>query len=380
VITTGMRLMLGGVVVMFVGAWVYGMPRGGTLGTTGLIFAFSAFVLLAIVTIVTRDSNVSSLDPTATTEAAAARPAPQPSPWPLVGALGGALVVVGLATFPVVFVFGVVALLATTIEWMVEAWSERASADVAYNGEIRERIAHPAEFPVLAALVMIVVVYSFSRIMLFLSKEAGPVMFGAIAVLVLAGGFLFAYRPRIDNRVLATVGAAAMLLLVAGGVAAALAGEREIRHEETTATLAAEGRCATAEETEADHNASQTVAAKANVAAEITLNADGTLVAEPLGATADTPPDQLVVSRSTESNFLFHNETDTPRRLVLDMGTRPVGEDSTQVEPNQLCTALVEEDGSEFLSFRLDELTSADTNYRFFVPGVEGQAIEVIVP
>ncbi len=379
-ITTGMKLMLGGVVVTGVAAWVYGFPRGGTLGTTGLISAFVAFLLLAGVTIATRDANVSSMDPTAATESPAARRAPQASPWPLVGALGAVLVVVGLVTYPVVFIFGVIALLATIVEWMIEAWSERASADDIYNDEIRERIANPAEFPVLAALVVIIIVYSFSRIMLFLSKSTGPVIFAALALLVLAGGFLFAYRPRIDSRVLRSVGAVALVALVAGGVAASIAGEREIHPEETTATLAAEGRCATPEETEADHNASQTVGAKANITAEIILNADGTLTAVPVAANASDNNDQLAISRSSETNVLFRNESDTPRRLVLDMGTRPVeGGDSTQLEPNQLCTALADENGRQFLSFKLGAASSGENTYKFFVPGVEGQSIPVVV-
>ena len=72
--------------------------------------------------------------------------------WPIVGALGGVLVVVGLVTYPLVFIFGIIVLLAATVEWMVQAWSERASADSSYNAAVRGRIAHPLEFPVLAAV------------------------------------------------------------------------------------------------------------------------------------------------------------------------------------------------------------------------------------
>ena len=91
--------------------------------------------------------------------------------WPIVAALGGVLVVVGLVTYPVVFVFGILALLAATVEWMVQAWSERASADVPFNADVRSRIAHPLEFPILAAVGAGILIYSFSRIMLFLSKS-----------------------------------------------------------------------------------------------------------------------------------------------------------------------------------------------------------------
>ena len=138
------------------------------------------------------------------------------------------LVVIGLVTYPVVFVFGIVALLAATIEWMMQAWSERASGDAEYNSEVRERFAHPAEFPLLAALGFGVIVYSFSRIMLWLSKEGGPAVFGVIAALVLGAGFLVAFRRNLDTKVVGGVAAVAVIALVAGGVAAALDGEREI--------------------------------------------------------------------------------------------------------------------------------------------------------
>jgi len=68
------------------------------------------------------------------------------------------------------------------------AWSERASADPHYNAAVRKRILHPLEFPVLGAVVLAIVIYSFSRIMLFLSKETGPAVFGIIAALILLGG------------------------------------------------------------------------------------------------------------------------------------------------------------------------------------------------
>ena len=120
---------------------------------------------------------------------------PGVSLWPLTGAAGAVLVVIGIVTYPVVFIFGLIALLAATAEWMVQAWSERASADAGFNEGVRTRIAHPLEFPVLAAVGFAIIVYSFSRIMLFLSKTGGVVAFGLIAVVLLAAGFVIAFRP-----------------------------------------------------------------------------------------------------------------------------------------------------------------------------------------
>src|SRR5262245_28186917 len=142
-------MLLGATTVAIIAAVAYGCSVSGSLGTTGLIFASAALALLAAVNLFTRDADVSSMDPTATTDSAAARPAPPASLWPVVAALGGMLIVIGVVTYPVVVVFGVIALIAAAVEWMVAAWSERASGDDHYNVGVRTRIAHPAEFPVL---------------------------------------------------------------------------------------------------------------------------------------------------------------------------------------------------------------------------------------
>ena len=119
--------------------------------------------------------------------------------------------------------------------------------------------------------------------MLFLSKSTGPAVFAVIAALILAVGFVIAFRPSLRTGAVGVVCVVAALGLVAGGVGAALEGERELHPHETTGALADDGECDTPEETEADEHASQTVAAKANLTAEVILRDDGTLVAHNLG-------------------------------------------------------------------------------------------------
>ena len=384
-IPSGSRLLLGATLVATVAAIAYGLSVGGSLGTTGLISAAIAVALLAGINMYVRDSDVSSMDETALTESAAARAGPPPSVWPVVATLGAALVVIGLVSYPVIVVFGLIALLAATIEWMIAAWSERASADNRFNVGIRRRIAHPAEFPVLAALTAAIVIYSFSRIMLFLSKAGGPVAFGVLAAVVLAAGFVIAFRPQVPNAAVSAVAAIAIVGLVAGGVAAALAGEREIQPHETTADLAAEGQCDTAEETEVDENASQNVAAKADILGEIILRDDGTLVARTIGIPGES--DSITVTRSNPTNIRFRNESDEDRRLVLNLGERNAVDAETdetipdETVPIQQCTQLVEHGGSQLLTFSIPRSSSlAASPYSFSVPGVDGQAVEVAVP
>jgi hypothetical protein len=383
--TTGSKLLVGGAVLATVAAVVYGITQDGALGTIGLISAAIALAFLAGINMYIRDADVSSMDAMALTHSAAAAPVPGPSMWPMVAALGGVLVVVGLVTYRVVFVFGILALLAAAVEWMVQAWSERASADVVFNEDVRSRIAHPLEFPILAAVGVGIIVYSFSRIMLFLSKSSGPAVFAAIAVLVLAAGFVIAFRPSLRAGAIAVVCVVAALGLITGGVSAALEGERELHPHETTGVLAEDGECDTPDETEADENASQNVAAKANLTAEVVLGEDESLVAHNLGVTGDQ--DTVVVTRANPTNVLFINDTDEERRLVLDLGVRAEVDEATgdtipdTEVPAQLCTQLTEEGGSQLLTFSIPTSSSyADSPYRLFVPGVDGAEVEVLVP
>jgi hypothetical protein len=374
---TGSRLLIGATLLTAALATIYGVTNGGSLGTTGLISAAAGLAVLTAINLYTRDADVSAMDTAALTDSAAAHRAPWPSLWPAIGALGAALIVVGLVTYPIVFVLGVVAIIATAVEWMLQAWSERASGDAAYNREVRERFAHAAEFPVLAALGFGVIVYSFSRIMLTLSKEGGPAAFGTIAALVLAAGFLVAFRRHLDTKVVGGIGAVALIALVAGGVAAALSGERDLHPHETMEDVAAAGECGV-EETEADENASQSVSAKASLFAEILLNDDDELVATELGV-AGAETTTLTFQRTNSTNVLFHNESDEDRRLVLEYAVAGDDTDEPFVAAQQ-CTALVEEGGSQFMTFSIDLPSEAAGPFQFVVPGIDDQAIEVIVP
>jgi|HigsolmetaAR201D_1030396.scaffolds.fasta_scaffold03599_7 hypothetical protein len=365
---TGSKLLLGGTVLATVAAVVYGLTQEGALGTVGLISAAAALAFLTGIYIYIREADVSAMDTGALTESAAAATPPGASVWPFVAGLGGVLIAVGLVTYPPVFVFGIIALLAATVDWMIQAYAERASADQGFNATIRARIAHPLEFPILAAVGVAILVYSFSRIMLFLSKTSGPAAFGVLAALILAVGFVVAFVPTIRSTAIGVVAAIAAIGLVAGGAAAALEGEREMHHVETTAELAEQGACTTTEETGADENASQSVAAKSSIAAVVTLREDGTLVARNIGLRGIT--DRVITQRANITNIRFVNETDEPRRLVLDLGSSAEGEEGAA--PAQLCTQLVEEGGSQLLTFSIPTPSIyAETPYRFIVPGVD---------
>ncbi len=370
-ITTGSKLLFGAC-ALAVGAFaVLAATNGGAVGwtaTIGLSAAALALVLVAVINLSARDSTVPPLEPGAAEQSAAAQRTPVASIWPLVGAAGAGLLVVGLVTYPVVFKAGLVVLLATIVEWMIHAWSERATSDAAYNAGLRQRLLHPLEFPILAAAGLTVVIYSFSRIMLFISKSSGPAIFAVVAALVLLVGVLVAYSPGLQKGVILGVSVMAGLGLVSTGAVMALDGEREIERHETAATDPA--ICSSNSETGFDHNASQTVAAKSNVAATLTLSG-GVLSAQQDGVGGGLS--SITLQRAAEANVIFVNEDAEPVRMTAQTGL---------AEASFTCTALVEEGGRQLLTLRLSQSTPSGTDTPFYlkVPGLDSSTIAIVVP
>lgn len=376
--TTGSKLLIGSALVAAVFAALYGVFQGGALGTIGLTGAAAGLALLAAINVFVRDSNVSAMDHDAFAGSAAAQATARPSLWPLLAGLGGAATTLGLVTYQAIFMIGVIALIAAALEWLVQNWSERASADPAYNAKVREVMAHPLELPVGAAAGAGVIVYAFSRVMLGLpSKTATVAGFSVAAAIVLAVGAVIGLKRNVPKGALLGVGGLGAVALIAGGAFAGLNGQREIPVHETTGDLAAHDHCS-AEHTHADEKASQTVAAKSNLTAEITY--DGTqLIADVPGFDGTFPA--LYVARSNPSNVLFRNESGQPARLVLEAFTDP---ESAAAGPTRYCTALVEDGGVQALTFRLGQSTpqivaAGHPGYAFEVAGTD-VSLEVIVP
>ena len=381
--TTGSKFLIGSAVIATVTAIAYGVTQDGVMGTIGLASAAIVLWFLAVLNLFIRDSNywadeISSID----TAPAAVR-APVNTVWPFAFAFSAAVFAVGLVTYQAVFVIGVVLLLVTGAEWTAEAWAHRASADVSHNADVRDRIANPLEFPLAAAIGIGIVVYAFSRVMLWLSKTSTVVAFSVLGAIIITLAFLFAYRPKVSSKAAAVVIGVGALGLIAGGAAAGLSGERDIEQHETTEGLAEEGVdiCTSPEEFEADEKASQTVAATAAVAATITLGAEGELTYELNGPSAQGA-DGITLPRSNPNNIVFRNDSGEHRRLSASLGTEVVEEDGVEEErPFYVCTALVDDGGVQniTMSVALPSVTAED-GYFFFVPGVDTARLNLLVP
>jgi hypothetical protein len=384
--TTGSKLFLGATVLAFVAAIVVGLSNGGAagwLGTIGLLSAALAFAFLFGVNYYTHDGNVSAMSENATAESPAAQPPAGRSMWPLVAAVAVGAIAVGTQSKPIVFKAGIVVLLAAAVEWMVQGWSERASADPAYNAGLRRRMLHPLEFPVLAAAGLAAIIYSFSRIMLWIDKSGGPVVFIIAGALVLFGGFLFASKPSLKRSVVTGVCTILALGVVSTGAVMAVDGQRTIEEHPTTRTdngaacaLAEEG---TGTQAEVDEKGSQAVASKSGIAITLVLE-DGKLTAheQALPGTLST----VTVSRGNVVNVIFKNRDPEKRRLTVNEGEFAQDVNGTTVKQRpKVCTTLVRPGANQFLSFLLPKPSLASSQpYSFTVPGVPGAEIGITVP
>jgi hypothetical protein len=415
--TTGSKFLIGASVVAVLATVMYGITQGGVLGTVGLASGSISLIFLAGLNLILRDSNVHADDAAPVESSSAAQFAPSPSAWPLAFAFGAITVAVGLVSYQPIFVVGFVVLLVAGAEWVVQAWSERASSNAAHNAQVRSRVSNPFEYPVGGAVAIGAIVYGFSRIMLWLSKTNTVVAFVVLAAVVVTIGFIIAFRPSLKSGAVGGVVAAGAIAVIGAGTVAGLDGERSIPEFETTsiwqeeallhpeeyAESAEEGEhpagliCESGEEfPEADEDASQTVASKSN-AIQVFLRADGTLDYDPPGP---IPPgsNAVTVQRSNPTNFIFRNESNEHARLSIDLGTMTV-DLGTEDEPeevevrNQICTTLVEGGGAQLLTVKIDQPSYAfsepnpngpggeeGSGFWFFVPGIDSATLQVDVP
>jgi hypothetical protein len=374
--TTGSKLLIGSAFAAAVFATVYGVTQGGALGTIGLISAAVGLALLAGINVFVRDSNVSAMDHDAFEASAAARNSAGPSVWPLLIGLGATTITLGLITNRTFFILGVIAVIAGGLGWLVQSWSEHVSADRAYNNRARQVMLDPLELPIVAAAGAGVIVYAFSRVMLGLpNKTATVIAFSVVAALVLLVGAVVGLKRGASRTALTGTFGLAAVALVAGGAIAGLSGERETHPHHTPGDIAEDDECGP-EETEVDENASQNVASKSNVAAEVTF--DGTELTFDLPG-YDGNSAALTLPRSNPSNVLFRNESDDPARLVIEMHPR-LDDNGVPTGPERLCTPLGEPGSVQFLTLMFARPSYAvEDGYQFVVPGTDA-TLEVIVP
>jgi hypothetical protein len=341
-------------------------------GAVALVSVAAALGLLAGLGLFNRDGDVRVGD---TSAAANATPVGA-SLWPLVATLGVVLLSVGLLTHEIVFLLGLVAVSAAFVEWVIQSWSESASSDAEFNTGARARLLHPLEFPVLATVGLGVIIVSFSRIMLALSRDAGAIVFILVASGVLFAGSVFALKPKMKKTLVAGLCTIGAVGIVAGGIAAASNGNRAELVEAKEEGHFTHKECGEEKSKYFDDEAEKTVSMRSNPIATIEL-VDGKLQARELGVEGYSQ--RITVPRANDVTVIFRNKSEGKHRLVLFMGTEQVQEGVT--EDILTCTQMIGSDSEQALTFKLNKSSyGQEKPFAFTVPGLDGQSIEAIVP
>lgn len=340
------------------------------LGAVALIGLVAATSLITGVALFTRDGHT----PEGQTSAATVD-TPTPSMWPLIAAAGLSLVLVGTVTTPIVFILGIVAILAALVEWTVQAWSESASGDRSYNEGIRERILNPVEYPILAAVGIAVIIFSFSRVMLAISKDAGAITFIVAAAVISLVGLLISVRPQLKKSIVSAIAVVAAIGLVGAGIASMGFGMREDLVVAAEEDHYSHQECGAEKSDHFDKGVSETISATSGADATIEL-LDGKLTAQVQGI--EGLQDSITVRRSNPSNIIFRNKDAGEFRLKAYLGKKQIADGVS--EDLITCTQLISEGAEQWLTLTINKPSVSGEPYTLSIPGLEGQSIVVVVP
>lgn len=372
--TTGSKYFLGMTTLSLIAAILYMfLVNPSDLGALALVGLATGAATMAGFSLFTRDSDVETVQ-----EAVEAATGPVPSGfWPIVFALGVAVVLLGVATTPVVFVLGVAVVVGGAVEWTIQSWADRASADHRYNETVRSKVLGGIEYPGLSAVLAIVVAFLFSRVMLAVSKNGATIIFMILAAVIFALGFVYSSKISLRKKLVNVLLPLGLVALAAAGVVSALSGEREeLVKAAKEDHFAAENReCGEEASKYYDKHANNRVPLRSSVLATITVE-NNEVSAQMIGL--ERKVDTITIPRSNPVTVLFRNKDDSERRLVVELGSRQVG-DSEIVEKVGTCTQLTGKNQEQAMTLTIPKPATAEEPYYFYVPGADGR-ISVVVP
>ncbi len=248
-ITTGTKLYIAIGIFGLVAAGVYGVGSGGdcvgvlSLGFKGGVGEHLGYSVLltfgaAAMAVGSALSAFRDADAAAQVGAIDADVVPRvqapstASPWPIAGAFGAGIGLLGLVVSPPLFWIGLVMTGIVIVEWTVQVWADRATGDTEVNRAIRNRLMLPVEVPAIALIGIGVLVFAASRILLSLTRTGAVVAAIAITSLIFMVGALAAWRPKVGASLVSAVLVLGAVGMLAGGIVAAAIGEREFHEEE----------------------------------------------------------------------------------------------------------------------------------------------------
>ena len=199
-------------------------------------------MFLGSVVIVSRDAEAEAVAQVAGTDTVPPVTPAATSYWPPVAAFGTALVVIGLVSDSLLFVFGLIVLGIVLVEWAVQAWADRATGDPETNRRIRNRLMNPIEFPAAGLLALAVLAVAFSRVFLTLSADTAVWVALSAAVVVVGGGCPRRLSAKLSPNVVVGLLVAGALVVIGIGIAGGVAGPRKFHEHEEEGEQGSGGR------------------------------------------------------------------------------------------------------------------------------------------
>jgi plastocyanin len=156
--------------------------------------------------------------------------------WPVLGALGLTLLLLGFVGGPVFGIAGVVVGAGAVVGWMTGISGDHTG---------RELNLLPLGLPVVGLFAIFSLMFFMSRILLAVPEKAATTIALLVAVAILGAAALVTLRPRLSSGSLVGLLVVSGVLMAAGGLVGAAAGQRELPHaggpHAATVDLAAKG-------------------------------------------------------------------------------------------------------------------------------------------
>jgi hypothetical protein len=197
----------------------------------------------------------------------------------------------------------------------------------------------PIEFPVMGIAVIGVVVFGFSRLMLTLTKSASVVAFIGIAALILLVAGAMAGFKRIGGGVIIATLMLGGIIAVTVGVVSAVHGERAFEQHNVD-----EGK------------STQSVADTANIVGRVELKDSG------------LQPVSIAFPRAIQASLTFTNLTSGERRLVVTGDNEVNAQGQTTNVPHLYKTPFVKDGQTEFVTVRITKPGS----YPYYTEAADG--------
>lgn len=207
---------------------------GGTLLVTTALGALAFAVVASL-----RPVAGTDLEPPTPDDAPPPSMRPVDSPGPLGGAsafpvlvaVGLALIGVAAATGAPAFFLGAALLGIAALGWLSQVFVEHPLVTSRLSDRVSRRTTSPFTYPVLAVFLGAVVAISVSRVYLTITETAAIIVSGLVATTLFVGCLVLASGRDVTRRLTAGLAGLALVSVVGAGAASAARGERTIEHK-----------------------------------------------------------------------------------------------------------------------------------------------------